>query len=60
MKKVKLFAMAIVIAAVVAVGVGLAIAAESEQGAQPTSTKIPEGRHLEIELKESVGVKETP
>jgi hypothetical protein len=59
MKKGMLIAIGIGIVAV-AVGVGLAISAQSEQNEQVTPSQTPEGRHFEIELKESVGVKDNP
>lgn len=60
MKKGKLIVIAISIFAIAAVGVGLTVAAQSGQTPQITNTQMSEGRHLEIQLSENVGVKENP
>jgi flagellar basal body-associated protein FliL len=60
MKKVILIAIGIGIVVAVALGVGLAVSVQSEQNEQVTPSQAPEGRHFEVELKESVGVKDNP
>jgi len=54
----KLIAISIGIVVAVMAGFGLAISAQGGQTDQVTITQTLGGRHFEIELKESVGVKE--
>lgn len=51
---------AVSIFAIVAIGVSLTVAAQNGQTPQITNMQTSEGRHLEIQLSESVGVKESP